>query len=398
MGTPTKDFSKFERTKNEANKFHGIGSATTAVNVNDVTVSTNKLSVSAESVSFSAGAAGTTGVVTLDKAPIYNNSGNAIGNPGDTSFAWVTGTVLTTEIDFRTDQDNTTQLAAMSSGEYAIDYFTGLIRYKKATTGTSDTCNYTSRQMNVEMTGSSVTASNNIAQLNGQTINLGAGAVDTGTQRVTLSSDDGAVVGIQSVTTSVQIMDDWDEVHGSACGTDGALIMGYATSAQPTVVDNADAARLTMNLYGESVIAGYDWATSKVGTTEADPISLHHVEETIAAVTNGTDTSGTYYYIDLDGYRYLSLHGELSGGSGTITATVELSVQDDGTVPASCAYQDVTQYGFDNMLGAAAAAYNADFVLAKKDVLNGKYVRLKIQSSTGGANDGDWTIYSKKWY
>jgi len=56
----------------EYEKFFNIGSDKTAVRVNDSTVSSNKLSISAESVSFSAGAAGTTGVVTLDTAPLLD--------------------------------------------------------------------------------------------------------------------------------------------------------------------------------------------------------------------------------------------------------------------------------------------------------------------------------------
>jgi sporulation protein YlmC with PRC-barrel domain len=138
-------FDQYDRSKNEILKFQQVGSNLTAIRVNDSTVSTNKLAITAESVSFSAGAAGTTGVVTLDKAPIYNVDGGLLGSLGDTSFAWVTGTVLTTEVAYTYTSTDAVQLAAMSNGEFAIDYDMGRIRYKKATTGTSDTANYTSR-------------------------------------------------------------------------------------------------------------------------------------------------------------------------------------------------------------------------------------------------------------
>jgi len=62
----------------------------------------------------------------------------------DTSFAWVTGTVLTQEVEFNPTMTATEQIRLMSNGDYAINYKTGLVRYKKATTGTSDTCGYTS--------------------------------------------------------------------------------------------------------------------------------------------------------------------------------------------------------------------------------------------------------------
>ena len=129
-----------------------IGDRKTAQRVSDATISTNKLSITAEAVSLSAGAAGTTGVVGLDKASIYDSTGTRLGKVGDTSFSWVTGTVLTTEIIYRVDLTDTEQFALMSNGEYAIDYDLGRIRYKKATTGTSDTCNYTTRQLNAELT------------------------------------------------------------------------------------------------------------------------------------------------------------------------------------------------------------------------------------------------------
>ena len=87
----------------------------TALRVNDATISSNKLTVSAESVSFSAGAAGTTGVVTLDKAPVYNVDGGFIGTLGDTSLAWITGTILTTEVKYDEKLTDAVQLAAMSN-------------------------------------------------------------------------------------------------------------------------------------------------------------------------------------------------------------------------------------------------------------------------------------------
>jgi sporulation protein YlmC with PRC-barrel domain len=134
-----------------------IGDYKTAVRVADATVSTNQLAITGESVSFSAGAAGTTGVVALDKAAIYDSTGSRLGKVGDTSFAWVTGTVLTTEVVYRRDLTDSAQFALMSNGQYAVDYDIGRIRYKKATVGVSDTCNYTTRQINIEITAGTAT-------------------------------------------------------------------------------------------------------------------------------------------------------------------------------------------------------------------------------------------------
>lgn len=152
-------FDQYNRNFNELQKFQQIGENKTAVRVNDSTVSTNKLAISAESVSFAVGAAGTTGVVTLDKAPIYNVDGGFIGRLGDTSFAWITGTILITEVAYLSTSTDTAQLAVLAQGEYAMDYDNGRIRYCKKTNGTSDTCNYTSRQLNIEITGGTPTLS-----------------------------------------------------------------------------------------------------------------------------------------------------------------------------------------------------------------------------------------------
>lgn len=141
---------------NEASKFVNVGLRESAVMTNDVTMASNILQVTAESVSFSAGAAGTTGIVSLDKAPVFDAYGTRIGSKSGTSFAWVTGTVLTAEVEYNDALTDAEMLASFNvNGQYAIDYVMGRIYYKKATTGTSDTCNYKTRQLNVELTGAS---------------------------------------------------------------------------------------------------------------------------------------------------------------------------------------------------------------------------------------------------
>lgn len=126
------------------------GSNITAKRMYD-TSGSRSFQVPTETVTFATGAAGTSGVVTLICCPVTNASHAVIGNLSDTSFAWVTGTILTTQVAWRIDQTQAVQLAALANGEYAINYDTGEIRYKKATAGTSDTCNYWTRRQNVEI-------------------------------------------------------------------------------------------------------------------------------------------------------------------------------------------------------------------------------------------------------
>ena len=70
------------------------------------------------------------------------------------SFVWVTGTVLTREVEYRVGNNDVVQMSAMSSGDFAIDYHRGRILYKKATTGTSDTATYSVRADSVVVSSS----------------------------------------------------------------------------------------------------------------------------------------------------------------------------------------------------------------------------------------------------
>jgi hypothetical protein len=181
--------------------------------------------------------------------------------------------------------------------------------------------------------------------------------------------------------------------HDSVDSGNPIKMGGRARSSQLTAVASNDRADLITNLYGEQVIAGFDWTAQAIRSSEIDPISSHHVEETLAVVTNGTD--GTYYYyVDMDGFTKLGVQLVISGGSGTVTTTVEGTLQDDGTAPASCTYVDVTT----DLFGVASLTASDILVDDGEATSAFKYLRIKIVAATGGANDGDWTIWSKKVY
>lgn len=154
------DLSLFEITKALS------GETRFAQLVNELSASSIN-TVSSETVSFAAGAAGTTGVTNVVCSPVMNSLGTRMGHYNgsadyDTSLSWGTGTCLTTEVLWRRDQTDAVQLAALSNGEYAINYFTGDIRYKKATTATSDTASYKIRwqKTDTELTLTGVTIDN----------------------------------------------------------------------------------------------------------------------------------------------------------------------------------------------------------------------------------------------
>lgn len=89
----------------------------------------------------------------------------------------------------------------------------------------------------------------------------GAGAVGTDTQRVTLGSNDPAVIALQ-------IMDDWDNgasdgasvsgdvAHDTADAGEPVKIGGKAITAWPTAVANADRANAITDKFGRQVVVG----------------------------------------------------------------------------------------------------------------------------------------------
>lgn len=394
-----RNFQKFAREKNERFKFSDMGQDHPIIKVNDMSQASNKLTISTESVSFSAGAAGTTGVVGLDKAPVMDGTGALVGNKDDTSFSWTTGTVLTTEVEWDYEVSDTTQLAALSNGEFALDYVSGKIRYCKATTGTSDTANYDTRQTNIEITGSTstVTPNVNINQVAGTSTNVNGGNRDAGTQTTTLADDDPAV-------TALEIMDDWDNAASDGASVSGDVahdavdagepvkVGGYASSTAPTAVAGADRVNAWFDLNGRQQVTaqGYDSGTDSMKSFEVSPLSSHHVEET-ATLTNVANATPEYIYIDMDGYRYVSIQIAALTGTDTQTFTLEMTNQDDGTAAADCTYQDVTQA----LTGVASVTAVSYWII--DTALAGKYLRVK-DTTSGAADDGDVTCYIKKMY
>lgn len=237
--------------------------------------------------------------------------------------------------------------------------------------------------------GSASTPSHvNVQEIGQNTVTAGAGVVTAGTQRTTLASDDPAVVAVEK-------MDDWDATHDSAASSDGPQVMAEAHTSQATAVDDGDAVRITTNEYGELVISGYEWTTDSNRVSETDPISAHHEESTLCDLTN-IDTNTTDYcgYVDMDGYRGIGAQVVMSAAAttDTLTVTFECSLEDDGTAPASCAYEDLTNalFGVVNVVDADAY-WQTEFVAAK-------YCRVKYVSSNDSGDDTDLTVYIKKIY
>lgn len=121
----------------------GTKNAERIVYVNNVPSSID--TVSGETVSIAAGAAGTVKLCQLAYRPVLDALGTDVGGFGDTSLV-LTSTTFTTEVAPKDDSD-------LANGEYWVDYSLGRIRGKKADTGTSMTASYSTLQINITSLG-----------------------------------------------------------------------------------------------------------------------------------------------------------------------------------------------------------------------------------------------------
>lgn len=137
----------------------------------------------------------------------------------------------------------------------------------------------------------------------------------------------------------------------------------------------------------------YTVDTESERVEEIDPLDTRGIAETVIDETNIAD--GTYYrYVSMDNYRKGFFQLELDGGSGTMTVTVEATVQDEDVAPASRAYQDITLATF------GVSSFTSDAILAdNSEKLAGyPYIRFKAVASTGASDDADVTIYGYRLY
>jgi hypothetical protein len=137
-------------------------------------------------------------------------------------------------------------------------------------------------------------------------------------------------------------------------------------------------------------------ATNAARVEETQPLSQTYVSETLADSGTISDTADYYYYVDMAGFRKSGYQFEVTlGGSSTVAITFWGTMQDDGTAPASCAYQDITEdvFGVVSFTGDDIAIDNDEKLAAFK------YVRIKV-AYTEDTEDADssWIIYHKRWW
>lgn len=155
---------------------------------------------------------------------------------------------------------------------------------------------------------------------------------------------------------------------------------------------------------GSRYVLGYDGQKKGYNAaSDADQqLLLNSDSQNFASAANSASSQGdgtTSYYFTINGWKngFSVQIEDTPGAAGTNTYTVEASNQDDGTADASKVYQDVTQYGMANMVGAAAANYTADVFLKNADRFVPVTVKVNVvRSADGGGTDGAWDILFKK--
>ncbi|KKN32993.1 hypothetical protein LCGC14_0808190 [marine sediment metagenome] len=143
-------------------------------------------------------------------------------------------------------RDDTLTTLTPADGDY-VPLRVGSTGKLHVTDANITTCN-TGAVVIASGTVTTVSTVTNLSQMGGVAISLNEGTIDTGTQRVSLATDDDAVA-------SLGIIDDWDAVHASAASSDGPQIMGagYSTGLPIDVGADGDAARICTDRFGRIV-------------------------------------------------------------------------------------------------------------------------------------------------
>lgn len=141
----------------------------------------------------------------------------------------------------------------------------------------------------------------------------------------------------------------------------------------------------------------FNLSNESLVTESIDGPETKHVPSTVA-VTNGADGTYTYYIPGtLNNKTALNLQMILSGGSGTVTVTVEATWENNGTAAASCDYTDVT-IAMTNLTAADAYSYTASTAISSLEKMIPTYWKVKVVAATSGADDADWTVHSEQYY
>lgn len=94
----------------------------------------------------------------------------------------------------------------------------------------------------------------NIAQMNGVTVAMNSGANSTGTQRVTVATDDEMNDDLDAAAASLGVMDDWDNGASDGASVSGDVAHDAADAGEPVKIG----AKAVTSLVGQTIVAAND--------------------------------------------------------------------------------------------------------------------------------------------
>lgn len=234
--------------------------------VTDVSGETITLVIASTNANSSGEAAGTVVYARTAKSGVLNSSKTHVGSSLDSSFAFVTGTVLTTQVEWPwaiweniEDDDRAAKMAAvgatLSNGQFCLQHRSGLLVGKKATTANSDTANYSYRSEAVSVAGGGDAS---LAEQQTQTTHLAA------------------------IETAVEILD--NAISGSEMQVDvvGALPAGTNNIGDVDVLSSALPTGASTSANQTTIIGHLDGVEALLGTIDADT-------STLAGAVSGTE-------------------------------------------------------------------------------------------------------------
>ena len=332
----------------------------------------------------------------IEYAPIMNAIGSRIGNKGNTSLSF-TCTAFTTEVPFpqtkfqqglygTSKEELDLIVDGFANGEYCIDYRTGMIYGKKATTvATMTAVAYMRPSSSGSSTGGGGSSSVSAKYISPSDFT----ATYTSDSTITIS---GLVAGLNIINSSqivyVKVYNTSTKIATTYVAGSGDISFGYSAGVITIYQDGVAITALTTYDTYEVGINGqekaYDPTVDVTKTIDQSPLSAKYVADSLVDTTN---SSGTVYYpsstgMSMDGYRSASFSGKFIDADNTTTMTIEATNDEDTT---SGDWQDVTicfnndKAGVATSIGASIVATSAttNFAISRED-FNYSYFRVKV--------------------
>lgn len=176
--------------------------------------------------------------------------------------------------------------------------------------------------------------------------------------------------------------------HDAADSDNPQKIGGRASDSQIAAVAANDRTDAIFNLYGEQVMAGFDWASFFLAVGERDPIDRKCLL-TSYSYSNVPNATPQTIEFEMQGFSDFSVHIEKTGGTDTFD--VDYLASNEGTATTDD-WIDITA-GMTFVGGSATT----DHIATPTIKFTPKAVQIEI-TTAGGSNDADFNVFIYKKY